>query len=616
MKGKIAVCMGKDTKNQEKKRKNILDLEELEIKENLKEDIEGVKSSHNLKLNFANLHEKTPSRMSSIDLTEESQENTLRSKNFNTLKKKRKMYPKTVAGLDSERDPNDSQFLDQESSIIRQDSVIEEVDYNENLIKVEENFEIERSPLKIKNFKVDITPKLESQNTRSFGDSSHYEVKPVSKSSNRSFLSKKMVKKHHGEILRIFTRGSFFGELILEGDEDASRTASGIAFTDADLIVIGQNEYDQYFKRVKREKDKKKLEILAKIIPEVKEMEKKDILPLTYSLHLQEVNKGDYLLREGEISDRLMIIVSGEISIQKKATTQSLLKIIEKSKEVEQGSKTEAIAEAIAKTASTTASTEFSQVNTFVKQEKQSRRELEFLQKIQKHTVGQLEELCDVKISEANLNENIILSKIGKLEILGEECLVSKEFGNLFSAKCLSETQIIYIGRKEVFNYFPWRFRSWLVDSYMKKTISRMKKFSLKIAKSLQDHSKKVRAIDYFTLAKMLPLIDKKGKNAVINGFIKSRLLEGKGCNIMKLKPKNLKETRDKLYGISRRKMIFKETMDKLAKKSKVLEKIKGKSYYEKMESEIRSSMKDGIFITENEYMKTQKKLSKNYFCF
>lgn len=143
-------------------------------------------------------------------------------------------------------------------------------------------------------------------------------------------ISNSLVEKYHGEIYRIFERGAFFGDLILDGDEDCKRTASAISLTEVDSVIVNQSDYIRFFKETKNRKDKEKLHILSQFIPEVKEMQRMEILPLIYSLKSIEAKKGEYLLKEEDIGAKLIILISGTVSIEKKANKQIFKNMMEK----------------------------------------------------------------------------------------------------------------------------------------------------------------------------------------------------------------------------------------------------------------------------------------------
>lgn len=120
-----------------------------------------------------------------------------------------------------------------------------------------------------------------------------------------------MVEKYHGEIMRVFNSGDFFGELILEGDENSKRTASAIALTDIQMVTIDQADYNRYFKEVKKQKEAEKINIVSYFIPTIKEISKSQSLPILYSFKTRELKKGTKLYKEGDSSDSLFILIRG-----------------------------------------------------------------------------------------------------------------------------------------------------------------------------------------------------------------------------------------------------------------------------------------------------------------
>ena len=495
------------------------------------------------------------------------------------------------------------------------------------------------------------------------------EMSMFSKDSDVSLAEMRyQVQKFHGKVLRVFEKGNFFGELILEGDSYSKRTASGVALTNAELVVIGDKEYQKYFKAIKEVKDKRMIQILSRIIPEVKQLQKTDILPLVYSMRTMELRKGDVILREDELGKRLIIIVSGEVEISKKASNQHLEGYIKKEEDrIERAAKRQQRREAqrygrlgAAATSSSKPSRSLSKSHTAgYKRSSPSRKRLgagaratgiayaKSLQKYNKKSssaqnkgskdeedamseqnqlkqMARLERLqmveakeindsLRIKLNKMSFSEKIEIATSSNFEMLGEECLISRKFPNIFTAECKTEVKIHYIERRDVKKYFPWKFRGKLLNLFMSKTCQRMGTYFSEISKITNRFDQEVKNLDYFTLSKMFDLIDDKVKSIMITGFINSRVNEGKGTNLMDLKPNNLEKISSKLSRFSRRRPLFKYEKDRIAIKTRKALRSRRKGVHDLMQMALLKNMKNGIFIEEEKLKKRKEKRMEKY---
>lgn len=118
--------------------------------------------------------------------------------------------------------------------------------------------------------------------------------------------------------MRIFNSGDFFGELILDGDENCKRTASAIAITNIQMVIIDQADYNKYFKEVKKQKEAEKVHIVSHFIPTIKEISKTSSLPILYSFKSRELKNGALLFKEGDVSEELIILTKGSVRLKKR----------------------------------------------------------------------------------------------------------------------------------------------------------------------------------------------------------------------------------------------------------------------------------------------------------
>ena len=216
------------------------------------------------------------------------------------------------------------------------------------------------------------------------------------------------------------------------------------------------------------------------------------------------------------------------------------------------------------------------------------------------------------RVDEITLDQDIKITSVDNLGIVGEESMLSRNFKNVFSCYCMSNVKIIYINRDDVRRFFPPQFREHLIENFMTKSRNRILKYIRNLTNKLFSFEKRIEHIDYETLTSVFPLIDDRQKKNIIEGFINSRENHDKGQNIFRLIPSeyNVGVVETKFKGKSRLRHLGRKTRDNLSLKIRKRLNNMSNNFSADVNHKMVESLKQGIFL-ESEVKKRRKKLRK-----
>lgn len=120
-----------------------------------------------------------------------------------------------------------------------------------------------------------------------------------------------------GVINKQIKAGESFGERALT-NKDAKRNASILTNTDCELIILMKQDYMSIMERYNKE-SRNKLEFLKKNLPYVNKISSASVLQdYLYIFHDAYYHRGNTIMNEDEKGDRVFILVSGQIKLEKK----------------------------------------------------------------------------------------------------------------------------------------------------------------------------------------------------------------------------------------------------------------------------------------------------------
>ena len=152
---------------------------------------------------------------------------------------------------------------------------------------------------------------------KSFGESAK-ELKKNSSDKNFSNSSEDMegVKKNinEGKLLKTYTSGDSFGELALL--YNTPRAASIISKTESILWSLDRETFNNVIKEAAQKK-REKYEGFLKNVEILKSIDSYELMQICDSLSLGVFQKGDYIIREGEMGDVFYLLEEGECKATK-----------------------------------------------------------------------------------------------------------------------------------------------------------------------------------------------------------------------------------------------------------------------------------------------------------
>lgn len=288
------------------------------------------------------------------------------------------------------------------------------------------------------------------------------------------FIESDSLEDKFGKLLKIMTKGDFFGELVLTSAE--SRTASAIVQQTSEVLIIDSFIYRKFFRTDSIEQEREKLRLVQIHFPLVKEMPKETQLTFIYSIRELKLQRGKSIVCEGELIKEFYVVTKGSVSISKTIDFQKFEQQIQKHRQMKR---------------------EVS--NKQKKMEVESI--LEGIKKLPKH-LWKLFDKLEVPIAIA-----------GTSEFIGDEVLYPRLKRYLFTIKCDTDCTFLCLNRTSANNSMPSYYKNLIKVQFREKLKFRFGRFT-KFIKSECD-----KAIDNENQG--ISLISKK-MNPLFIPFIKS----------------------------------------------------------------------------------------------
>jgi len=120
----------------------------------------------------------------------------------------------------------------------------------------------------------------------------------------------------------IFSEGDYFGERALLTDEP--RAANIIAIDEVDCLVIDRESFDKILGPLRELMDHNLGYRVLKSVPLLSELEHEMYDELVDELEIEDFEKGEYIIREGEIGHKFYIIREGAVDVEKASADGSV----------------------------------------------------------------------------------------------------------------------------------------------------------------------------------------------------------------------------------------------------------------------------------------------------
>jgi len=231
---------------------------------------------------------------------------------------------------------------------------------------------------------------------------------------NDSVVSNWMLNSLFVSLYRIFTEGQLFGELILESEQ--KRTASAVAIEFTELLSINGKEYAKYFKDIRLQKESVKLDCLSNLLNKPKRVIKEQYLELLYSTQELDFQRGSRLITEGDALNQLMVIYRGGALVTKQKSNHLISSAI-------------------------SYLNEDSEFNVY------SKLALKVIHKRVIQTGINIEDKYPLPLFEIGV--------LGKLAVVGEECLKDRDRTSFFTVETTSTCKVFCIRKGDLRRFIP-----------------------------------------------------------------------------------------------------------------------------------------------------------------